>query len=128
MSATGVRPAGTEATDFAAEDDGELIRQIASGSTGAFEELHERYHGRAYRLARSICGEDGRAEEAVQEAFVSIWRSAASYEMRGGAAAGWSSAWTPSTLRHASAGPPISQEPSMRATSIERVASCARRL
>lgn len=89
MSATGVRPAGTEATDFAAEDDGELIQQIASGSTRAFEELHQRYHGRAYRLARSICGEDGRVEEAVQEAFVSIWRSAATYEVRGGAAAGW---------------------------------------
>ena len=79
----------TEATALAAADEGELIQQVALGSTGSFEELYERYHGRAYRLARSVCGDDGRAEEAVQEAFVSIWRSAATYEMSRGAVAGW---------------------------------------
>jgi RNA polymerase sigma-70 factor, ECF subfamily len=81
--------ADTDATAVAAADDSELMQQVASGSTGAFEELYERYHGRAYRLARSVCGEDGRAEEAVQEAFVSIWRSAATYETSRGAVAGW---------------------------------------
>jgi RNA polymerase sigma-70 factor, ECF subfamily len=76
-------------TEATVADDGELIRQIQSGSTDAFEELYERYHVRAYRLARSVCGDDGHAEEAVQEAFVSIWRSSATYQRKRGTVAGW---------------------------------------
>jgi RNA polymerase sigma-70 factor, ECF subfamily len=71
------------------KDDGELIEQIESGMADAFEELYERYHVRAYRLARSVCRDDGRAEEAVQEAFVSIWRKPATYQRARGTVASW---------------------------------------
>lgn len=48
---------------------------VKRGSVAAFSVLYERYCDRAYRVARSVCGDDGRAQEAVQEAFISIWRS-----------------------------------------------------
>lgn len=65
------------------------MREIGSGSTGAFEELYDRYSGRAYRLAWSICRNEGRAEEAVQDAFASLWRSRASYRAERGSVGNW---------------------------------------
>ena len=57
--------------------------------------LYDRYCDRAYRVARSVCRDDGRAQEAVQEAFISIWRSRSSYEDRGNVAA-----WVLTMVRH----------------------------
>jgi len=53
---------------------------VKAGSVAAFNVLYERYCDRVYRVARSVCGDDGRAQEAAQEAFVSIWRARASYD------------------------------------------------
>jgi RNA polymerase sigma-70 factor (ECF subfamily) len=55
----------------------------------AFGVLYARYYERAYRVARSVCRDDGRAEEAVQEAFISIWRTRRTYEMQEGKVAAW---------------------------------------
>lgn len=55
---------------------------VKAGSIAAFDVLYERYHDRAYRIARSVCGDHGRAQEAVQEAFISIWRTRGSYNDR----------------------------------------------
>lgn len=65
------------------------MRQIESGSAHAFEELYDRYRARAYRVARSVCRDDARAEDAVQEAFASIWRGRAPYRPSRGTVAAW---------------------------------------
>lgn len=44
--------------------------------------LYGRYRHRAYRVARAVCRDEGRAQEAVQEAFMAIWRARAHYEDR----------------------------------------------
>lgn len=62
---------------------------VKAGSLHAFEVLYDRYHERAYRVARSVCRDSGRAEEAVQETFTSIWSTRASYEPRRGSVAPW---------------------------------------
>jgi RNA polymerase sigma-70 factor (ECF subfamily) len=62
---------------------------IQSSDVDAFEELYDRYCSRAYRVARSTCRERGRAEEAVQEAFISIWRRPTTYHAERGAVATW---------------------------------------
>ena len=80
---------GTRSSAAPARQDGELMKQIASGRTEAFEELYDRHYARAYRIARSICLDDGRAEEAVQDAFVSIWRNPDSYQADRGAVGVW---------------------------------------
>jgi RNA polymerase sigma-70 factor (ECF subfamily) len=69
--------------------DRELIAQIESGSAGAFEALYDRHHSAALRLARSLCRDDGRAEEAVQDAFMEIWSHPARYAAGRGEVVGW---------------------------------------
>ena len=77
------------AEDSVARDDRRLIGLIATGSEVAFEELFDRYEDQAYRIARFVCRDDGRAEDAVQEAFLSIWRSPVSYRPQAGPVSAW---------------------------------------
>ncbi len=59
-----------------AGDDNEVMASVKAGSLDALGVLYDRYCDRAYRIARSVCRDDGRAQEAVQETFISIWRPA----------------------------------------------------
>jgi RNA polymerase sigma-70 factor, ECF subfamily len=69
--------------------DGDLIVRIAGGDRGAFDELYRRYARPVLGLALRRLGDRGRAEDAVQEAFAAVWRSAASYRPERGAGAPW---------------------------------------
>lgn len=60
--------------------DGQAMAGVKAGSAAAFTVLHDRYHRRAYRVARSVCHDDSRAQEAVQEAFLSIWTTGMNHE------------------------------------------------
>jgi RNA polymerase sigma-70 factor (ECF subfamily) len=75
----------------AAEDcsDGELIRRTADGDRNAFETLYRRYARPVFGLALRRLGDRGRAEDAVQETFASIWRAARSYRPERGPGAPW---------------------------------------
>jgi RNA polymerase sigma-70 factor (ECF subfamily) len=70
-------------------NDERLLREIASGNREAFEQLYQRFYARAHRVAWSVCREEGRAEDAVQEAFIAILRSPGSYRPERGAVAAW---------------------------------------
>jgi RNA polymerase sigma-70 factor (ECF subfamily) len=59
------------------------------GDATAFGLLYDRYGDRAYRVARLIAGDPGRAEEAVQEGFSSIWAARATYRPERPTAAAW---------------------------------------
>jgi RNA polymerase sigma-70 factor (ECF subfamily) len=72
-----------------AMSDGELLVAIGEGSRDAFEELHGRYRGAMLGLARGRLRDHGRAEDAVQDAFASIWRAAATYKPELGPGAPW---------------------------------------
>ena len=69
--------------------DGELIRRVGRGDRGAFEALYRRYARPVFGLALRRLGDRGRAEDAVQETFASIWRAASSYRPERGAGAPW---------------------------------------
>lgn len=69
--------------------DGELIQRAATGDRSAFEDLYKRYARSVFGLALRRLGDRGRAEDAVQETFASIWRSAASYRPERGPGAPW---------------------------------------
>src|SRR6266516_7756280 len=69
--------------------DGELIQLVGSGDRGAFEQLYHRYARPVLGLALRRLGDRGRAEDAVQETFAAIWRSARSYKPERGAGAPW---------------------------------------
>lgn len=69
--------------------DEELMILIQEHSQAAFELLYDR-HGRvAFAAALRICGERALAEDAVQEAFLSVWRGRWRYDSRRGNVRGW---------------------------------------
>jgi RNA polymerase sigma-70 factor (ECF subfamily) len=69
--------------------DGELLRRVGDGDGGAFETLYRRYARPVFGLALRRLGDRSRAEEAVQETFASIWRSARTYKPERGPGAPW---------------------------------------
>src|SRR5215510_3082944 len=69
--------------------DGELIQRAATGDRSAFEDLYQRYARPVFGLALRRLGDRGRAEDAVQETFAAIWRSAGSYRPDRGPGAPW---------------------------------------
>jgi RNA polymerase sigma-70 factor, ECF subfamily len=69
--------------------DGDLLQRIGGGDRAAFEVLYRRYARAVLGLALRRLGDRGRAEEAVQETFASIWRSASSYRPERGPGAPW---------------------------------------
>ena len=58
-----------------ADDDRSLARRIASGDRAAFELLMRRHNRRLYRLARATLRDDAEAEDALQDAYLSAYRS-----------------------------------------------------
>jgi RNA polymerase sigma-70 factor (ECF subfamily) len=69
--------------------DGELIERTSEGDREAFEELYRRYTRPVLSLALRRLGDPGRAEDALQEAFAAIWRSAGSYDRQRGQGGAW---------------------------------------
>ncbi len=65
------------------------MAQVSAGDAAAFGDLYDRFRRRAYRAARSVCRNDERAEDAVQEAFLSIWRGRAGYVSERGKVEAW---------------------------------------
>ncbi len=55
----------------------ELVRD---GNADAFEVVFDRHAGAAFSLAHRMCGARSRAEDVVQEAFLSLWRSGVRYD------------------------------------------------
>jgi RNA polymerase sigma-70 factor, ECF subfamily len=72
-----------------APSDGELIQRVGSGDAGAFELLYRRYGRPVFGLALRRLGDRMAAEEAVQETFAALWRSARTYKPERGPGAPW---------------------------------------
>lgn len=69
--------------------DVELLRLIAGGDRPAFEELYRRYARSVLGMALRRIGDRGRAEDAAQDTFASVWRSASRYDPSRGRPASW---------------------------------------
>jgi RNA polymerase sigma-70 factor, ECF subfamily len=69
--------------------DEELMPLIGGKDAEAFEVFYDRHSGIAYSLAYRIVGDRGVAEDVTQEAFVSIWRSGARYDVGRGSVRSW---------------------------------------
>lgn len=53
--------------------DTELVARVRAGETALYELIMRRHNRRLFRIARGILGEDGEAEDAVQEAYVQAY-------------------------------------------------------
>jgi RNA polymerase sigma-70 factor (ECF subfamily) len=69
--------------------DAELLLRTGAGDGEAFAELYRRVAPRVLRLALRRLPDRGRAEDAAQETFAAIWRSAATYRPERGPASPW---------------------------------------
>jgi RNA polymerase sigma-70 factor, ECF subfamily len=69
--------------------DEELMPLVGGKDPEAFEVLFDRHGGAAFSLAYRIVGNRGAAEEVVQEAFISVWRSGARFDAARGSVRSW---------------------------------------
>jgi RNA polymerase sigma-70 factor (ECF subfamily) len=76
----------TDLRDLADED---LMALARGGDARAFEVVFDRHAGPAFSLAYRMCGRRGLAEDVVQEAFLSVWRSGARYDRARGSVRTW---------------------------------------
>ena len=69
--------------------DEDLLARVADGDRDAFGDLYKRYARPVLGLAMRRLGDRGRAEDATQEAFASVWRAARTYRRDRGPVAPW---------------------------------------
>ena len=73
---------------LARASDKHLMQLVKKGDTRAFEELVSRHEPAVASLVRYACG-SALADEAVQSAFVSLWRYRSKYEADRGSPRAW---------------------------------------
>ena len=69
--------------------DEDLMARVRDGDAEAFEIIFDRHADVAFSLAYRMCGRRAMAEDVVQEAFVSLWRSGARYDRTRGSVRSW---------------------------------------
>ena len=62
---------------------------LRDGDPEAFEMIYDRHGGAAFSLAYRMVGDRNVAEDAVQEAFLSIWRSRVRFDRERGSVRAW---------------------------------------
>ena len=82
----GFRNSGRDLRSLADED---LMPLVHDGDARAFEIVFDRHADAAFSLAYRMCGRRNTAEDVVQEAFVSLWRSGAAYDRGRGSVRSW---------------------------------------
>jgi RNA polymerase sigma-70 factor, ECF subfamily len=76
-----------KATSSLADED--LMALVQRGDARAFEAVYDRHGAAAFSLAYRIAGNRAAAEDIVQEAFLSVWRSAVRYQPERGNLRSW---------------------------------------
>jgi RNA polymerase sigma-70 factor, ECF subfamily len=69
--------------------DEELMLRVADGDARAFEVIFDRHADASFSLAYRMCGRRALAEDVVQEAFLSVWRSGGRYDRTRGSVRSW---------------------------------------
>jgi RNA polymerase sigma-70 factor, ECF subfamily len=80
------RTARPDLRELADED---LMPLVHDGNARAFEVVFDRHANAAFSLAYRMCGRRGMAQDVVQEAFLSLWRSGARYDRSRGSVRSW---------------------------------------
>jgi RNA polymerase sigma-70 factor, ECF subfamily len=69
--------------------DEELMQLVYRSKADAFEVIYDRHADAAFSLAFRMCKQRALAEDVVQEAFLSLWRSRARYDRHRGSVRTW---------------------------------------
>jgi RNA polymerase sigma-70 factor (ECF subfamily) len=81
--------AGLAPDERGSGDDRVAMSQLAAGDPVAFAALYDRHVRPVYSLALRILGDEGDAEDLVQEVFAYAWRRSSSYESNRGTVMAW---------------------------------------
>lgn len=66
-----------------------LLSATASGDRAAFRELYRRTAGKLYGIALQVLGDEARAEDVVQDVYVTVWKKAAQFDSARGSPISW---------------------------------------
>jgi RNA polymerase sigma-70 factor, ECF subfamily len=84
----------TGSPDIRARANSDLIRRMAGGDRDALAELYDNLSRPLYATARHILNDASEAQDVVHDVFLTIWKNAASFDTRRGAAFSWAVALT----------------------------------
>ena len=62
------------------DDNGSILARIAAGESGSFELLIEKYGNLVWSIGKKFLYRQSDLEDAVQEVFIAIWKSADKYD------------------------------------------------
>jgi RNA polymerase sigma-70 factor (ECF subfamily) len=82
-------PHSLRGRDLRSLADEDLMQLVHDGETRAFEVIFDRHATAAFSLAYRMCGRRATAEDVVQDAFLSLWRSGARYDRGRGSVRSW---------------------------------------
>ena len=82
-------PFRLRAPDMRGLADEELMELVGDGDARAFEVIFDRHASAGYSLAMRMCGRRTLAEDIVQDAFLSLWRSGSGYDRARGSVRSW---------------------------------------
>jgi len=71
-----------------------LMAAVAAGDSAALADLYRRTSAKLYGICLRILGSEAEAEEALQEAFVTVWRRASSFDLSKASPITWLSVLT----------------------------------
>jgi RNA polymerase sigma-70 factor (ECF subfamily) len=83
------RAARSSRADLRTLADEDLMALVRDGEARAFEVIFDRHSTVGFSLAYRMCGRSAMAEDIVQEAFMSLWRSGARYDRDRGSVRSW---------------------------------------
>jgi RNA polymerase sigma factor (sigma-70 family) len=111
------RAQGSPRNDLGHLSDEALLALVSRGDDAALGQLYDRYGRIAYGLALRIVRDRALAEDAVQEGFLAVWRSAGTFRAEHGKPSTWIL-----TLVHRRAVDLVRREERRRADPIDEVA------
>ncbi|MGV9481226.1 sigma-70 family RNA polymerase sigma factor, partial [Gordonia aichiensis] len=66
-----------------------LLSRVATGDAGAFAQFYDETSDRVYGMVLRIVRDRGISEETTQEVFLTVWRSAHTFDAESGSPLGW---------------------------------------
>lgn len=89
LNGSPVRQRTGQNRDLAHLSDEALVALLARGDEGALAELYDRFGAVSFGLALRVVRDAALAEDAVQEAFLTVWRTASRFVAERGKARTW---------------------------------------